>query len=159
MIVDHAGAMGQDEKQTKKRILIVDDDEAVRAALRKVLDDAGYEVILAGDGDEGERQFVSHAPELVLLDLELPKQDGWDVLGLISSQAPLVPVIIITGLRSQLDTTIIPGISGLFEKPVEVPILLRTIRDLLAESTEVRLSRLRRYLEPRQRNPTHCWVA
>jgi DNA-binding response OmpR family regulator len=101
---------------------------------------------------------VSRAPELVLLDLELPKQDGWDVLGLISSQAPLVPVIIITGLRSQLDTTIIPGISGLFEKPVEVPILLRTIRDLLAESTEVRLSRLRRYLEPRQRNPTHCWV-
>ncbi len=142
MILDAPHAAENTSRQVKRRILIVDDDKAVRDSLKKVLDEMGYDVAVAADGDEGEKQFVASAPELVLLDLELPKQDGWDVLGILSAQAPLIPVIIITGLKAQLDTTLIPGISALFEKPIDVPLLLRAIEKLLAESPEQRLHRL-----------------
>src|SRR5438477_4962925 len=115
------------------KLLIADDDLAVRESLKKVLEETGYEVLCAADGEEAESTFTSQRIDLLLLDLDLPKQNGWNVFGLVSALNPLVPIIIITGLGQELDFRLAPGVSAFFEKPIEVPALLETIKDLLSE--------------------------
>src|SRR5437764_133081 len=101
----------------KLRLLIADDDLAVRESLKKVLEETGYEVLCAADGEEAESKFSSDRIDLLLLDLDLPKQNGWNVFGLVSALNPLLPIVIITGLRDELDAGLVPGVSAFFEKP------------------------------------------
>jgi DNA-binding NtrC family response regulator len=121
----------------KKHILIVDDDASIRSSLQKILAESDYEVTVAEDGDSAEDAFAK--ADLLILDLYLPIQDGWDILGHVNSHYPLLPVIIITGLVDQLDETTIPGASAFLEKPIEVPALLRTIERLLSQTPDERL--------------------
>ena len=133
----------------KLRLLIADDDHAVRESLKKVLQESGYEVLCAADGEEAESKFSSERIDLLLLDLDLPKQNGWNVFGVVSALNPLVPIVIITGLRDESDSRLTPGVSAFFEKPVDVPALLKTIEDLLAEPPEQRLRRITALLQAR----------
>jgi DNA-binding response OmpR family regulator len=126
----------------KKRILVVDDDESVRESLKKVLEGAGYEVVLAAGGLEAAVRFEPGQFDLLLLDLVLPNQSGWDVFERLTRRRPLVPVIIITGLPNQRITASMAGAGALFEKPIEPAALLERIAELLAEPTERRLERL-----------------
>lgn len=121
----------------KKRILIVDDDSSVRSSLQKILEGAGYDVASAPDGESAEGSFGKS--DLLILDLNLPIQDGWDVLGRVNADYPLLPVIVITGLADQLDERTIPGASAFLEKPVEVPALLLAIERLLSQTADQRL--------------------
>src|SRR2546421_5856587 len=114
-------ARASQQTNMRKRVLVADDDPSVRGSLKKVLEDSGYEVLLAGDGEEAVQRLTQEKVDLLLLDLEMPKLDGWDVFEGIRSRCPLLPVIMITGLATQLETRLIPGIDALFEKPIEVP--------------------------------------
>jgi two-component system response regulator MprA len=129
----------------KKRILIVDDDISIRSSLQKILEESGYELTVAPDGDSAQTEFAK--ADLLILDLNLPIQDGWDILGQVNSGYPLLPVIVITGLADQLDERTIPGASAFLEKPIEVPALLRTIEFLLNRSLEDRLAESANYPE------------
>jgi DNA-binding response OmpR family regulator len=129
----------------KKHVLIVDDDAVVGKSIKRVLEAAGYEVALAGDGEQALVQFTPQETNLLLLDLSLPSQSGWDVFERLTTQNPLVPVIIITGLPNQLPTAVAAGVSVLMEKPIEPRALLKTISELLAEPGNVRLSRMSGY--------------
>jgi DNA-binding response OmpR family regulator len=126
----------------KKRICVVDDDSSVRESLKKVLEETGYEVILAADGKEAEGKLEDPMIELLILDLNMPNRDGWDVLEEANSNQPLMPVLIITGMMDQLATTAIPGVAALMSKPIDVSTLLKKIEYLLAESPEARLRRM-----------------
>lgn len=126
----------------KKSVLVVDDDASVRQSIKKVLEGAGYEVAAACDGEEAVVQFVPEQIDLVLLDLNLPLRSGWDVFERLTSRYPFVPVIIITGMPDQYRTALAAGASALMEKPVDVPALLKTMDELLAEPKEARLRRL-----------------
>ena len=126
----------------KKRLLVVDDDAAVREAMKRVLETAGYEVGLAQDGEEAASQFLPEQTDLLLLDLNLPARSGWDVFERMTTRYPLVPVIIITGMPNQYRTAVAAGVSALMEKPIEPAVLLETISDVLAEGGERRLSRM-----------------
>jgi DNA-binding NtrC family response regulator len=126
----------------KKKVLIVDDDVAIRESLKKVLLDAGYDVVLAAGGTEAALRFDVEEIDLLLLDLNLPNQSGWDVFEHVTTRRPWVPVIIITGMPHQFRTALAAGAGALFEKPVEVPELLKTMEELLAEPNEQRLRRL-----------------
>lgn len=126
----------------KKKILLVDDDAAVRQMLMRVLTGENYTVFPAENGDEAFAQAKENAVDLVLLDLNLPKQSGWDIFERLSSEYPLLPVIIITARPNQLFLALSAGVGALFEKPLDFPKLLQTIRTLLAESAETRLARL-----------------
>jgi len=126
----------------KKRVLVVDDDAAVRQALKRVLETAGYEVGLAQDGEEATTQFLPQQTDLLLLDLNLPSQSGWDVFERLTTRYPLVPVIIITGMPNQYSTAVAAGISALIEKPVEATALLKTVGEVLSERNEERLRRM-----------------
>jgi CheY-like chemotaxis protein len=126
----------------KKTVLVVDDDAAVRHSVRKVLEGAGYEVAAAADGEEAVVQFVPEQIDLVLLDLNLPLRSGWDVFERLTTRYPFVPVIIITGMPDQYRTALAAGTSALMEKPIDVPALLKTMDELLAEPKEARLRRM-----------------
>jgi DNA-binding response OmpR family regulator len=125
-----------------RTVLIVDDDTPIRESLRKVLKAEGYEVALAANDQEGLEQFDSASIDLVLLDLNLPAKSGWDVFERFTSLNPLVPIIIITGRNHQDKLAAAAGVGALMEKPLNVPLLLRTITALLAEPAESRLKRL-----------------
>ncbi len=125
----------------KKRILIVDDDPSVRESLEKILLDIGYDVVLAINGSDGEAELGRQAFDLLILDMNMPDRDGWDVLGCANSTQPLLPVIIVTGMFDQLDTTIIPGVAALLKKPIDVVPLLKTIEKFLTETFEERVGR------------------
>lgn len=123
-------------------VLIVDDDAAIRESLRKLLNDEGYEVVVATNGLEALDLFGPTQIDLVLLDLNLPAKSGWDLFERFTTLNPLLPVIVITGRNNQYKLAAAAGVGALMEKPLDVPSLLRTITELLAEPPETRLKRL-----------------
>jgi len=125
----------------KKRILIIDDDASIRSSLEKILTENGYDLAVAANGEDAQAEFAQ--ADLLILDLNLPIQDGWDILGDVSSGYPLLPVIVITGLADQLDERTIPGASAFLEKPIEVPTLLQTMEHLLNRTPEERAAESR----------------
>lgn len=129
----------------KKRILVVDDDSSVRGSLQKILTEAGHDVTVAVDGESAEGEF--HKADLLVLDLNLPIQDGWDVLARVNSEYPILPVIVITGLADQLDDRSIPGASAFMEKPVDVSAFLQTVERLLNQTLDERLQEAGRAAE------------
>lgn len=124
------------------KVLVADDDAAVRKSLSRVLKDAGYEVILAKNVQEAVAEFNPRQIDLLILDLNLPIQDGWDAFERITSEAPALPIIITTGEANQYDIGMAAGVGALMEKPLDAPQLLQTIRELLAEPKLARLRRL-----------------
>lgn len=85
------------------KILIIDDDGIVRDALTVFLTRAGHEVVSASDGGNGFLAFKNTAPDVVLLDRDLPVMTGSQVFAKIKETAPLTPVIILTGHDSPED--------------------------------------------------------
>ncbi len=84
----------------KYKILIVDDDILMLKSLSAMLNDSGYDVITAEDGQEGLAQFESQNPDVMLLDLRMPKMDGLQVLAALERKVKDHPVIIISGAGS-----------------------------------------------------------
>jgi DNA-binding response OmpR family regulator len=138
----------------KKRILLVDDDPGVRRMLQRVLEEEGFFVVPAANGVEALDRARDTALDLMLLDLNLPVQNGWDTLKQLAAEDLLLPVIIITARPNQLFPALASGAGALMEKPLDLPKLLRTIRELLAEPADSRLARMAgkrsefRYLPP-----------
>ncbi len=125
-----------------KRILVVDDDAQIRDSLAKLLRLDGYQVILAADHQEARARYDLQGIDLLLLDLNLPEQSGWEIFEWVTFVNPLLPIIIITGQANQYKLAKAAGASALLEKPLKVPVLLQTIAELLAEDPEQRLKRL-----------------
>ena len=125
-----------------KKLLLVDDDPAVRESLAHVLTSEGYAVLTASNGVEALEVTTQHPVDLVLLDLNLPKKNGWDTFELMIKQNPQLPVIIITARPNQLFPALASGAGALMEKPLDFPKLLQTIHDLLSEPVAARVARL-----------------
>lgn len=125
-----------------KRILLADDDASVRGSLQDMLIGEGYTVIPARDGQEALELIASTLVDLVLLDLNMPRKNGWDTFERLSAEHPLVPIVVITARANQLFTALGAGVGALLEKPLNIPVLLDTIARLLAEPAGTRLARL-----------------
>jgi len=125
-----------------KRILLVDDDPTVRDSLNDVLTGEGYSVIPAENGAAALELAARQPVDLALLDLNMPVKNGWDTFQQLTLDHPLIPVIIVTARPNQLFTALGAGAGALLEKPMDVPVLLRTMEKLLAESAEKNLARL-----------------
>jgi len=126
----------------KNKVLLVDDDPTVRDALANVLCGEGYEVVSAANGVEAIELAQQGSMDLVLLDLNMPKKNGWDTFEILSRRKPWVPFIIITARPNQLFSALASGAAALMEKPLEFDRLLQTMHDLLAEPMEARIARL-----------------
>ncbi len=92
-----------------ERILVVDDDPDIRTLVRTLLERAGATVYDAGNGRAGLREFHAHRPDLVILDVQMPGLDGWDVLDRIRDLSD-APVIMLTALGQELDR--VRGLQG-----------------------------------------------
>lgn len=126
----------------KKTVLVVDDDEAVRDSMKKVLESADFDVLLASDGQEAVEQARPGRVDLLMLDIGLPIRNGWDAFAQITAANPCLPIIIITGHSDQYPVASAAGASAFMEKPLDASQLLATIQELLAEPKEERLLRL-----------------
>ena len=126
-----------------KRILLVDDERSIRESLRKILRAENYEVVLAENGEEAREKHRAERIDLLILDLNMPVKNGWDTLTWLAEINPLLPVVIITGRSNQRALAETAGADALMEKPLDVPLLLQTISELLSESKEGRAQRAR----------------
>ncbi|NLA04224.1 MAG: response regulator, partial [Firmicutes bacterium] len=84
------------------RILVVDDERPIAEILKYNLEKEGFEVILAYDGEEALRRLEQDEPDLILLDIMLPKKDGFDVCREIRAQRE-IPIIMLTAKESETD--------------------------------------------------------
>jgi DNA-binding response OmpR family regulator len=124
------------------KILLIDDSRFLRMANERALTLAGYEVISAADGEEGLRLACEQNPDLVVLDLMLPKLPGLEVLRKLRSrpETASMPIVVISGLSQANDQKLInEGATSYFEKSRLMldrgsDTFVQTITDLLAKA-------------------------
>ena len=118
-----------------KKILIVDDETKVLRVVELRLKANGYEVITAQDGEEGLQKARTQAPDLIILDIMLPKVDGYKVCGLLKNDARFcrIPVILFTAkvLDQDRKTGEEVKADAYLTKPYEPEILLGKIKELM----------------------------
>ena len=91
-----------------KKILVIDDDPRLLRLIEQVLTQQGHEVLKADNGQEGLRQLFTHKPDLVLLDVVMPKVDGWQTCNRIRDVSD-VPIIMLTG-KQKAEEDIVRGL-------------------------------------------------
>lgn len=120
---------------TKKRILLVDDEEDLRKMLRFRLESMDYDVSEAEDGQEGLDKARSNMPDLILLDLMLPKLDGFKVCRILKFDAKYkdIPIIMFTAKAQEEDKDAGRDVcaDAYITKPFEPAVLVSKIKELL----------------------------
>lgn len=113
-------------------ILIVDDDDGVRAVGKAVLSSAGYQVVTAASGSEGLRMFERYGSQLqlILMDVTMPGLDGFEALRRIRENGSQIPVLLTSGYEVDPAAAAASG-SGILEKPYDVGQLLEAVRRAL----------------------------
>jgi len=119
----------------KSHILVVDDEDALRSVLSNELSGAGYDVATAPDGEAAISTVQNKKFDLVLLDIKMPKMDGFEVLKYIKKGYPQVKVIMLTGfadLKNAIESKK-HGAEDFVSKPYDLVDLLTTIERVLSE--------------------------
>jgi two-component system nitrogen regulation response regulator NtrX len=136
----------------KPRILVVDDEPAIRDTMRMILEYDGYDVTLAGSGPEALQLAERENPDLVFLDIKMPGMDGLEVLGRLKATNETLPVVIVSA-HGSTTTALEAGKLGAFrfiEKPLSKDYVLDALREGLELGTLRRENRtLRTALESR----------
>jgi two-component system, cell cycle response regulator DivK len=121
---------------TSERILVVEDNALNLKLMRDVLQAAGYEVVAATTGEEGVRLAHQTAPDLVLMDLQLPGIDGVEALRLLRQDPAVrdVPTVAVTAfaMRQDRERVYSDGFDGYLAKPISVRALPGQVRSFLA---------------------------
>ena len=117
------------------RVLVVDDDEDIRKLLFTALSDAGYEVAVAADGAEAIDAVRHRRPDLILLDLMMPRVSGWGFTERYAREpGPHAPIIVLTAVSGQVLRLPEHGVTRVLPKPFSVDALLRHVERALASS-------------------------
>ena len=99
-------AVGQGGSQARKKVLLIEDEPAIRTVVNEILRKEGFEVIESASGQQGIRAAVSREPDIVLLDWVLPDISGLDVCREIRRQGVLCPIVMLTGRSSKVDMVV-----------------------------------------------------
>lgn len=116
-----------------KRILVIEDEPQMRLGLRDNLELEGYEVETAVDGDEGLQKAASFAPDLVVLDVMLPKKNGFDVCRDLRARAVSTSIVMLTARSAETDKVLglELGADDYVTKPFSIAELLARVRAVL----------------------------
>lgn len=126
----------QPEAQRLK-LLLVDDQPSIRDSLSRLLRRQGFLVTLAENGRQAIERAASERFDVVLLDLSMPDVDGWDALKRIVEIKPGLAVVVMTAHSHQRNWVEPLGAGALLEKPLDIPLLLATIREVARQSVSV----------------------
>jgi two-component system chemotaxis response regulator CheY len=121
------------EDDFMKKVLIADDAAFMRLALRKILERNGFEVVgEAVDGWEAVNKFVTLKPDIVTMDITMPKMDGIESLKEIRSKDPSAKVIMISALGQEnwVKKAVMEGAKGFIVKPYEESYVVQTLKKL-----------------------------
>jgi DNA-binding response OmpR family regulator len=129
------------------KILVVDDDPDILDALTMILESQGYQVITARDGVEGLANLKAETPNLMILDLLMPKMDGFAVLKELQdprwSKYRNIPILILTSVREEasrrryeLETGLELGVDDYVEKPMLPEVLLKRVQKLIKKKAK-----------------------
>jgi two-component system, cell cycle response regulator DivK len=118
-----------------KRILIADDNLASRELIKEVLESSGYEVIEAADGEEAVAGARRAVPDLILVDIQMPRLDGYQVLRELRSEPRFhdLQIVALTAfaMHGDRERALSAGFDGYITKPVEIAALREEIQKLL----------------------------
>lgn len=131
--------------EPKAKILLVDDDPDILEAMRAVLTMHDYTVITARDGREGLAKLRSEKPDMMILDLMMPRMDGFAVCEELQdprwAKYSNIPIIILTSVREdagrrryELGTGLQLRVNDYIEKPIDPPILLARVKTYLGKN-------------------------
>jgi two-component system, OmpR family, alkaline phosphatase synthesis response regulator PhoP len=123
---------------TKKTVLVVEDDSAIRRGLVDALQFAGFTVIACGDGQEGLDTALTAQLDLAILDVMLPKRDGFAILAEVRRTRPALPVILVTARGAEPDRVhgLQAGADDYVVKPFSSRELLARVTAVLRRSAE-----------------------
>ena len=125
----------------RKNILLVDDDNAVREALGNALEMENFHVLSASNGEEAMREFLNNDIDIALLDLNLGGECGWDIVRQLTEIRPLLSTIVISAEPGRFSNQSAPQVDALMEKPLNLPVLFKTLNLFASESAEGRSRR------------------
>ncbi len=126
----------------KRKILIVDDDPDILVAIGAVLEARNYEIVTARDGEEGLAKLKKEKPDLMVLDLLMPRKDGFAVCKELKdprwSKYSDMPILILTSVREEvsrrryeLETGLSLDVDDYVEKPIDPFVLVKRVENLL----------------------------
>ena len=129
------GSCKDNVPMSNERILLVDDDKSIVKVVRSYLEQAGYEVLTAYDGETALHVLRTEKPDLLVLDLMLPDRDGWDITRIIRTDAALgaIPIIMLTARVEDADKIIglELGADDYITKPFNAREIVARVRALL----------------------------
>lgn len=127
--------MEDEKKSLPKKILVVDDNRDSRELVVKVLKNKGYQMVEASDGEEAIEKAMAERPNLILLDLSIPKIDGYEVCRRLKSQDAFkdIPVVALTAhaMRGDREKTLEVGFEGYISKPINIRELPEQVKSYL----------------------------
>ena len=103
------------------KILVVDDDRINIALVKFTLAEQRYDVVVAFDGDDGLEQVKKESPDLIILDVQMPRMNGYDFMTELKQRqgTQLTPVLMLTANETMQDVFKLEGVKGYFVKPVD----------------------------------------
>lgn len=121
-----------------KQILIIEDDQAILRGLKDNLEFESYEVLAATDGREGYHLARESNPDLIILDLMLPRMNGYEICQLLRSEGRLNPILILTARGEEIERVrgLDLGADDYVTKPFSVPELLARVRAILRRTDQ-----------------------
>ncbi|MGZ3454913.1 MAG: response regulator [Polyangiales bacterium] len=120
-------------------ILVVEDDEPIRLAVRELLESEGYEVVVACDGEEALGAIASGIPSLIITDLQMPRLDGIQLCERLRTdpETELVPIVVLTAAHRVEGVT--SRVDAILRKPFDVDALLATVAQFIRPTLPPRL--------------------
>ena len=121
------------------RILVMDDDGVIRAAVPRILESAGYEVLEAADGKAGLRLHREQGADLLLVDLVMPESDGVEVIRALRQEAPLAKVVAISDGGRHRNVELLRAAAGLgATRTLRKPFVSRQLLTAIRAAVETR---------------------
>ena len=125
-----------------RSLMVIDDDPEIRDMLEHMFRERGFDVVTAADGEEGLRLSRERTPDLMILDIRMPRMNGLEVLATLKRAHPDLPVIVMSaGGEQALDQASVAmfsrirlGAGRLFDKPVSMKALAAAVDELLDQS-------------------------